>query len=1015
MFLSDLSIRRPLFAIMINLAIVLFGFLSYSKISVDREPKINFPYVFIFAAWPGASPTTVEQQLLKPMEDILKTTESLERLEGTAAFGAATAFVMFRLDTSPDVAFQRVREKISTFALPKGVELPQLFKIDKEAAPVLTMRLSSAQHSNAQLSQFIQNRLLPKLEQIPGIGSVYTTGAQFPLIQISLLRSKLSSFFLSADNIKQQVEEQLMRSPAGKLSNPIEQHPISFDSLPTKIEQLNNLPIKLKYNNEHIRLTNIANIEDTLTEKTSYVEFNGKPTLTLSITKQPNGNMVAISEQTQKVIGEIKKNLPTDIELSIVNDDSNYIKESIKAVQFDLIFGILLAVLIVFVFLKSWQHTLITALSIPISLIGSSAFIYWFDFSFNWMTLIALNLSVGILIDDAIVVIENIFRHQAMGKTAQESASQGTKEIGFAAFSITLTLVAVFIPVAFMQGTSGKYFYEFAVTVTVAVIISLFVAFTLTPMLASKLNKNQSHNKANPFLLLFDRFFEKIKANYIKYLSLSLKNPNKTMLVGIVVFILSLCLFKIMPVSPLVTDDSKVSFQFNLAPASSIEKSISRGQEMAKTLGQIPGVIHVIMAIGENGKKVNSITFTLDLVEPAKRKYSAQQLQNLIYQELKKFIQHPDEGFKTSENAAPIKVVIAGENLNEINNYSDEILEFMKKLDDVPLAYLGNEQKNFEYKIIPDLVKINDLNMSPASLAENIKILFQGVNIGKFDNNGQDVEINLKLANYETENIQDLTGITLFNQDNTPIPLGALAKIEKAHMYDKIKHVNAQRRASISAQYTGKNLQKTLSIIEEHIKKTLPLGLTYSFQGASGDLEETSREMMRTILLAIVFVFMILCIQFENFIAPLSVLLSIPLCFSGAFIALLLSREPLTMFAMIGLVMLIGLVTKNAILFVEFVMQDIKKAPTLHESVLRAGNIRFRPIVMTTVTMICGMLPMLFDRSAGWEARFNIALTMIGGLMSSSLLTLFIVPCGLTILYSLKKFFVTLNQRRGTF
>lgn len=1003
MFLSKVSIKRPYFSSMINLLIVIFGLISYSRMGVDRSPNVDFPYAGASISYPGVNPKTSEEILLKPMEEALKSIPGLKKMQGRAYQGGAYVSLEFHLNVDGDKAINNVRNALNIVKFPKDAEKPLVEKYEINAQPILTLGISSSTLSIQELSNFALNELKPKLQRIDGVGGVSIYGSQDREIHINLNSALINALQISPNTLKENIQNQIINKPSGTLRETLNNMGISTYNIPNTIDAIAKIPIALK-DKPMIRVEDFATVSDSIEEQKNYSEYNGVKTISLDVMKQSKGNVIQIASNIHKEVNKLNIEHKDKLKILTINDDSIYIKDSFHAVVFDILMGAFLAILIVFIFLHDWRNTLICSVAIPTSLIGTFAVIHSLNFTLNDITLLGLTLSIGILVDDAIVVIENIHRHKLLGKSAFKAADEGSSEIGLAALAVTLAIVAVFIPVAYMDGIVGRYLYEFGITVATAVLISLFVAFTIVPMMSSRLLSEKQEKKKHKYFILFDNAFIKMQAMYQNILRKLLKRKKLTLLSGVIIFILSIVLLNFVPKTfqPEV-DDSKVFFNFTLSQGTPLPVSIDRAKEIQSFIKTYPGVENVYMTVGSGeGTSPSSIHFTILLVKPNQRNFNKNEFTNRITNDAKKFIRSEKEKIGSGDSYKLIQVNLISNNKDALNSYSKKLIEYINSIKDTKGATSSVDDPAYELRIIPNNIKAANFDVSPNDIANTLELLFKGVRVGDFYADGRFYNIKIMLPIKKFQTINDLTGVLIPNSKGGQVLLSSVASIEKVAIDPVIEHIDGNNMLRVSADFFGKDLDSALKQIETYIDETKPFGITHGLSGDSEFYKETFKNIFSTLLLAVLFIFMVLCAQFENIIGPFSIMLSVPLAFSGAFLALLVTQEPLSIDSMIGIILLMGLVTKNAILLIEFAQQKIAEGISIEDALLESAVVRFRPIMMTTLTMIAGMMPLILGTGAGSEARANMGITVLYGLISSTLLTLLIVPCAYSLLMNFK-------------
>jgi HAE1 family hydrophobic/amphiphilic exporter-1 len=1003
MLLSDVSIKRPIFAGMMNLLIIIIGLLAYQKIGVDNQPKVDLPIVNIKVQVAGATPKYIEQNVLNPIESALRSIEGIDTIDSTASNGSVNIRVTFVLSENINVAVNNIRNAMTSVTgkknWPSNALTPVVKPVDQNASSILQIALSSKSinFGIGNLSEYINSIFVPNISQVKGVGDIGIAGLRLPEFDISFDNDKLDSLGLTAYNVINQIKSQIVTVPGGQVKNEKLAYNINSTTLPNSINEVANIPI-LTTAGVIIRLDELAVIKDTIQEQKTYGESDGKPAIIVYVSKSSDANTVEVANNSTKLINNLSLSVKDKIDIRIVNDTSRFISGSMNAVNFDIILGAILTILIVYLFLQDWKSTFISSIAIPTSVLGTIGLIHLLGFTLNSMTTLALSLSIGIIVDDAIVVIENIHRHILLGKSARVATYDAMKEIGIPAIAITFAIIAVFMPVAFMEGKIGRYFYEFAITVSASVLISLFVAFTLSPMLGSRiLNKHDSEKKKNFLLEKFESIFINWENLYSKLIIVTLKNRLVTITMGFFVLVLSLILLHFVPTNftPKM-DTSYFAISMQLAPNTSIPETTIRSQEIANWLRKYPGIKNVFFRLTDQ----NDSVFIVNLVNPSERNFTQQKLEKRIRSELKKFIKNPDEIItlgRPGKSQQPIQVILTNPNSQDLEKYALELQKYLKTIDGVEDIISDTPPPADEIKVVPNFVMANTLNVTSDAIATTLSYLFYGENVGSFNRNSDTFDIIAKVNDKQALTPNDILSVTVPGKNNTPIPLNSIAKISLDKQNSVIQHHNGIQEYTVLADYTGNDLGKVLKQIESYLNQNRMLGLSYDFSGDSKDLKDTNTAVIQTLLLSLLFAYMVLCSQFESFITPFVILLSVPLAFSGAFIALLILNQPMSLYAMVGLILLTGLVKKNAILLLDFTEQLIQEGKNVNLALQIAGKTRLRPILMTTFAMIFGMLPMAFGNDLGHEQRSPMGVAVIGGLISSTILTLLVIPCVFSI------------------
>ncbi|MEY4066628.1 MAG: hypothetical protein RIR26_2836 [Pseudomonadota bacterium] len=1002
MLLAEVSIKRPVFATMLNVILIVFGLFSYKKLGIDQFPNIDFPVVTVQVTYPGADPKTVEQKILQPLEKGLNGIEGVEALNATAFPNFGQVVLRFKLERNGDKAAQDVRDKMSALAsqLPTEALAPVIAKFDIGGAPIMTMTLSADTLPYSALSKLAKDKVKPVLETVAGVGRVDLAGQREREIHILMSRSKLQSFGLSPAQVVQAVQTQNTDVPSGKLENKESLLRIRTEGTLSSAEEVGEIPVPLR-TGQKIRVKDIGEVLDTLEDETGSASANGQTTIVMVLYKQSGGNTVAIAETAKEKIAELKKTLPEGVKFEIFQDNSKYIKGSIESVKFDLVLGALLAIVIVLLFLHDWRATIISACAIPTSVIATFWFVQTMGFTLNLMTTLGLTLSIGILVDDAIVVIENIYRRLEMGESPFDAARNGTSEIGLAALAITLSIVAVFVPVAFMEGILGRFFYQFGMTVAFSVMVSLFVAFTLTPMMSSRLLKSH-HGHIPSFFVPFERAFTQIEEKYRHILRKSLMSPKKTVGVGVAVLIISMVLLKFVPVSFFPKEDrSQFQVNYELPEGTPLSLMKERAAVVDSFLRQYPGVKDVVVAIGANAeRKPNLARLDVNLIAKNMRSFTQEEMVKRLRTDLKTRFPDPKDKIEVSEQSGsgggrqqPIQLILQGAEFEKLSAYANETRDWVSKNIAGAVDVQTSEPPLVqEVKVVTDPVRAADVGMSTQQVGFALRTLFEGLKVGEIEDKGERYNVRAKVADIDSRSLADLSGLTLPNAMGVPIALTSVAKIEAKPSLSKVERLGGQRQIVVLANFQGKDLSGAIRKLEEQVKSTLPEGVSFSFEGQAKLLKDAVSAMLSALGLAILLVFIVLCAQFESYLTPFVIMMSVPLAFSGAFAGLLVTQKAMSIYAMIGLIMLMGLVTKNAILLIDFTLGRMRAGLNMIDALVEAGPVRLRPILMTTAAMIFGMLPIAIGHGDGGEARAPMAVCVIGGLVSSTLLTLVVVP-----------------------
>jgi HAE1 family hydrophobic/amphiphilic exporter-1 len=1031
MWLADTSVKRPVFATMVIMALVVLGVVSYPEIGVDLMPKVDYPIVTVSTHLKGASPEVIDVDVTDKIEGAVNTINGVKSITSSSTEGDSRVTVEFVLERDIDLAVQDVREKVASIRskLPQDIDEPRIAKVDPDATAVLWLNLSG-QKTVRELSTYVDEVLKEQFQRINGVGDIQLGGLQLRQVRVWLDSDKLRAFGITANDVMGALQRQNVELPSGRIESLSKEYTVKVKGEFVNVSDFNDLVIAY-YNGAPVRLRDLGKVEDGMEERRSIVRYNGIPAVGLGVQKQSGTNTVAVVDAVKAEIVKINKTLPPGMTLNIAIDQSTFIRRSIAEVQKHLILGSFFAVLAVLIFLRNIRTTLISAMALPISIIATFALIRAFGFTFNNMTMLALTLSVGLLIDDAIIVIENIYRHVEEGMAPREAATFATSEIGLAVMATTFAIVAIFLPVAFMKGMIGRFFLQFALTVVFSVLVSLLVSFTLTPMLASIFLKHavtkrdQVGASAAKGLLhglseWFERGYKKMERAYRHVLTFSL-NHRGTMLIGaLILFIGSLYITTFLGKELTPPEDQG---QFLVRMEAPIDYSLEKADELFRPaemiVRQMPEVRAVFYNLGQGGT-VNRAMMMTSLVPKGERKKSQMELKKEIRQKLSRFpgLKVSAEDFSMiggGQRQVPIQYSVRGPDLTAIQTYTKQIAaEFSKKpgIVDVDTSL---EMGKPELKVFIDRDKAADLGVDVATIAEAINLLISGetdVTKYKDESRGKRYDLRIRLNPEERRDPDDLKKLYVRSRDGRLVDLGNMVRIQEGGGPSVINRVDRQRAITLFASLEGIPLGQAIEELNGIAGKILPADYLPKYRGQADTMQESFKYLMFAILLGVIMAYMVLAAQFESFVHPFTVLLAMPLSFIGAFSALLLTGNTLSIFSFIGLILLMGLVKKNAILLVDYTNVLRERGIPRREAILQAGPVRLRPILMTTFAMVFGMLPVAFGMGEGAETRSPMGIAVIGGLLTSLFLTLVVVPAAYDLFDDWQHFFMKRGKKR---
>jgi HAE1 family hydrophobic/amphiphilic exporter-1 len=1034
MWLADTSIKRPIFATMFITALVVLGAISYPEIGVDLFPKVDFPIVTISTALDGASPEVIDVDITDKIEGAVNTINGVKSITSSSTEGMSRITVEFVLERNIDLAVQDVREKVALIRnkLPDDIEEPRIAKVDPDAMAVLWLNLAG-QKSVREISTYVDEVLKEQLQRINGVGDVQIWGLRLRQVRVWIDAARLRAYGLAANDVATALKRQNVELPAGRIESQSKEYTVKIKGELPNVSDFNDLVIAYDQGTP-IRLRDVGRAEDGMEEQRSIVRFNGVPAVAMGIQKQSGTNTVAVVNAVYDEIEKIRKTLPPGMTLNIAIDRSTFIRRSINEVQKHLILGSLFATLAVFIFLGNIRTTLISAIALPISIISTFALLRAFDFTFNNMTMLALTLSVGLLIDDAIIVIENIYRNVEEGMPPREAAAFATSEIGLAVMATTFAIVAIFLPVAFMKGMIGRFFIQFALTVVFSVMISLLVSFTLTPMLASLFLKRAEplnggagaspHSAAKrPWAAaLFEKSYKQLEKGYRHTLSFSLDHRAMMLIGALLIFGVSLYMTKYMGKEFTPPEDQG---QFIVRLESPIDYSVQMADDLFRPAEEIirgmPEVQAVYYVQGIGGTIYRGLMM-VSLIPKKDRKKSQMDLKKEIRARLRQFpgLKVSAEDFSMiggGQRQVPIQYSMRGPDLEKLQDYARQVtaeLSGKRGFVDIDTSLeLGKP----ELKVFIDRDKAADLGVDVANIVEAINLLISGeTEVTKFkdESRGKRYDVRVRLYPEERQNPEDLGLLYVRSNNGNLVELRNLIRIQEGGGPSVINRVDRQRAITLFASLEDKPLGEAMDDLNEIAAGILPSDYTPKYRGQADTMSESFGYLMFAIILGVIMAYMVLAAQFESFIHPFTVLLSLPLSFIGAFGALLLAGQTLSIFSFIGLILLMGLVKKNAILLVDYTNTLRERGYSRREAILRAGPVRLRPILMTTFAMIFGMFPVAFGMGEGAETRAPMGIAVIGGLLTSLFLTLLVVPAAYDLFDDFQGLFVKGNAGKET-
>ena len=1004
---------------MIILALVVFGATSYRSVGVNLFPDVDIPVVTISVRYEGADPETVESKVTEEIEEAVNTISGIKTLRSESSEGFCQVFVEFELEEDIDVVSQDVRDKVAAIRadLPKEIDAPIVDKFDIDSAPILAIVLSGPVPIR-QLSQYADDEVKKRIEGIAGVGNVRLVGEREREIRIWLRSQQLRAFELTAQDVTDRLREENLEPPGGRVETHERELIVKTQGKIDSVEDFEELVIATR-SGTPIRLSDVAYVEDGREDFRSLARLDGRRAVSLLLRRQSGTNMLEVADAVKERLGEIRATLPQQYELTVAQDLSIFVDESIGEAQGELLRGGLLAVLVILVFLRSLRGSFVAAITIPTTIVSTFTFIMLMDFTINMMSLLALTVSVGMIIDDSIVVLENSYRHMEEGKSRLQAALAGISEIGFAVIATSLAIGAVFVPVAFMDGLVGRFFYEFGLTVVFAVAISTFIAVTLSPMLCSRLLKiDRKHGR---MFNLLERFFERLESAYGVVLRGALRWRWITVVAAVAVFASSLA------ITPYIgkefipnQDESQFNIQVETPVGTSIQATDEVLQEIERRVGKLPGISEIFTTIGAGAEeRVNVATVLIKLVPKSDREHSQEQVMDLARQSLAN-LSHlkisveivprvGGGGFRV----APLQYNLRGSDLDQLAAISEQVQSEMEAVPGIVDINSTYDTGKPQIEVVVDRDRAGDMGVSVEDLGVAIHALIGGRKATTFEDDGDTYDVRVRLAAGDRNRTGSVMSLPVRTASGKLVELRNLVDVREGTGPVQIDRQDRSRQVTIMA-----NLQKSKPLADamEDVgriagglelspgRNGLPEGVTSKFTGDAEMMEESFADINFSLMLAVVLIYMVLAAQFESLVHPFTVMLSLPLSITGALGALAITGRTLNIFSMIGMIMLMGLVTKNAILLIDYTNLLRSRGMKRNDAVLKAGPVRLRPILMTAMSTIAGMIPMAIGIGSGAETRAPMGTAIVGGMLASTVLTLVVVPVVYTLMDDLSVF-----------
>ncbi len=1005
MNLSAIAIKRPVFTVMVTLALMVLGAMGLSRLGTDLFPDVAFPVVVVNVPYPGASPREVEQLVTKPLEDAVVSLNGIDRLKTTSREGMSQTIILFKLGVDLQDAATQVRERVAQtrYKLPSEIKEPSVARFDVGAAPVLTYTLSGGGRSLPETAQFARDVIKPALEQVDGVASVDVKGGAEREVHVELDRAKIDALHLSPLAVLQQIKSQNLNVPAGHYDEGTREISVRTVGELKNVDEIRSLIVATAQDGSSVRLSDIATVEDAYEELRTRIRVNGEPAVSFDVVKQSGTNTIAVNDAVKEKLAQVEKTFPPGYRADIIIEQARFIEENTHEVEIAIVFGGAMAILVILVFMLDLRSMLISSVALPTSVISTFFVMYLLNFSLNMMTLLALSLSIGLLIDDAVVVREHIAKHLERGADPRTAALKGTKEIALAVLATTLTVAAVFVPVAFMTGIVGQFFRQFGLTIVAAVGMSLFVAFTLDPMLSSRFSKPHVPGAPESFAWLkrpFHWFFQNLEETYRAVLRWTVR---RKLVVGVLALLAFIGMFPIAGLTGFDFVNSEDRGQFvvdiELPAGTKLSETAALVRPAEEVLMQDPRFVTVLSTIGPSGE-ISKAKWRLVTVPKNERTATLAELQDIARKAVKEKVPGArvvvtDPPFvEGGATEAPIMVLVRApdyDTLAPLAKQFEDALKSVPGITDVDMKYTPGQP---ELRVSVDRDKAARAGVPVATVAMALRAAIEGDEAGKLRQGKDDVPIRVRLGKGDRGKQEDVLRMTVWTPSG-PVALGDLATVEHGEGPSLIEREDRERQIVIAASPHGRSLGELVPEMNAAFAKIqMPPGGSYHLDGQIRQMQESNSAMGVAFGLALVFIYIVLAAQFESFIHPITIMLTtLPLAAVGAIVGVFLSGTTLAMGSLIGIIFLLGLVTKNAILVVDRAIVRVRdQGETPLQAILEAGPERLRPILMTSAAMVLGMLPTALGKGEGSEFRSPMAIAVIGGVIASTLLSLVVVP-----------------------
>ncbi len=1028
MRITEYCVKRPIFTIIIYAVLLILSFISLAKVPVDLMPEITLPMLTVITSYPGANAQDIETKITKTIEDAVRTVPGIDSAESTSKEGVSVVMAKFKWGTSLDTASNDIRDRLEYIKsrLPDGADSPRVIKFNTSAIPILFMGANAAE-SYDRLNEIMEKDIADKLRSVPGVGAVYVRGGRIREIQIVLDINKMNAYNISLSQVTAKIQQENVTTPAGSVYEGKKKYSLRVPGEYTTVAELNRTLLAY-YNGKPIYLSDIAKVKDDFQEATKRIHVNQKSGGFIVVQKQSGANTVTVAQGVREKLNTILLTLPKDIDVKVLMDNSDFIVNSINNLSYSIYWGGLLVIFVLLFFLRNVRASFIVGLEIPTSLLVAFIFVYFNGWTINILTLASLAIAIGLVVDNAMVVIDNIYRHLSAGETPQEATIFGTGEISAAILGSTLTTVVIFLPLIFVSGFLQIYFKQLAYIVTITLMSSLFVAYTLSPMLAGKMlsqktlhaNGNKSNNKlADRFFRWSEQKFERLDEKYRQVLGWALQNRTKVIVGAIAVFVISLLMFPLVGTEFFPREDQGfLRLRIELPRGTNVdetEKVVGRIEQIIKD--EVKELRMLMVDMGESREAMGSVQggrkelssaadFFGKLVPKEQRQRSDLEIIEAIRPKIEKIPGLAKVNFSSQDpmeaaimgSGKPLTIELYGDDLTKGAELSDQISSLMAKIKGVKDVEVSFEQGNPEIWVRVDRDKATSLGLSVGYIANIVRGTFYGVTVSKFRDQDDEYDIFMNLNKAERTSLANLLNLPLLLPSGKSIPLGNVAVVERQYGPLEILRKDGTRMIRIDASVYGRSLGEITTDVEKLLqKKVMPRGFTYKFGGTIKEQKSSFTDLFYAFILGVLLVYMIMAAQFESLRDPFIIMFSVPFAITGVIWGLLVTGLSFNVMTFLGLIMLVGIVVNNAIVLVDYTNILRARGIELFEAVKIGGKNRLRPVLMTTITTLFGLMPMAFSRGEGSESWSPMGVALIGGLAVSTLITLIFVPVLYTI------------------